>query len=1092
MRKTILILAILLGLFSAKADEAFKVKYNRNTSNEVQLDFVLGEYKVIQTRLNSVIYNKIEFQHPITTEKKGYAELPYLHASIELMNNNNVSIEVEPGEYIDYQLDYDLVPSRGTIYRSQNPTKIPYTIDPASITDSWYPNNLVKNTEPYILKDKRGVNIFVYPFVYNAKQRTLRVYKTLKVRVVENKTKQINPLKQSVKSELIEMKSIYQSIFINYKAPKNIDIDQYGDILLITTARDTVAIKPYIKWKREKGFNVEQQVVATSTNVKSLIKQRYNANNNILYAVLVGDWDDLKSDLGPQSGPMDPQLGCVAGTDKVADIIIGRISANSSTDVTNQINKFISYEQNPDLNAAWYSEAMGISSSEGGSGKGDDGEADSTHQRIIFENKLSKFTYTKYHRVSDPTAVAADITAGVESGVSIINYSGHGSQTAWSTTNFSNTKVDALKNENRTPVIISVACNNGDFHKGKCFAEAWLRKSNGGAIAMLAASISQPWDPPMRGQDYFNDILTGGYNYDNNNGQSGINTTEGRSIFGSIAFNSLALMTTESNGESDWNTVKTWNIFGDPTIQVRTKSPGTLAISNNKILTGVDFTTTVTVAGIPAAGAQLCISKDGKYFSAMSNATGQVTIPHTFTNGTAKLVVTAQNATTIYEDANIIQTNGPYIIVSSTSINDATANNNQLLDFNETALLNVDIKNVGLENTTGISASLTSSDPLITIINNSHSFGDINSDEIIQGNDAFSIKLADNIPDQHVVKFDIDFTNSASETWNAPIYIVGNAPNINLESMSISNESGIVNGILEAGETADLEIEIKNIGHATSLVGNALISTLSSDLIINNNSKNITALAPNATLKVNFSVTADAGVDLGTPATIKCEIETGKYNFNKDFSFKIGEVPIYMMSNNTIESCVGKFTDTGGETGDYQKNETYVLTIKPSTLDSKVRLNFTSFNIESGYDFMYIYDGSSVSATQIGNKYTGTNSPGEIIATNAAGALTIKFKSDAIVNKGGWVAEISCAVITNITTTKEEFSIYPNPASSTVNINCLNEGQYEILNLAGVIVSRNYLERGHNSIDIKSLKTGVYIVKVKNTNKSAAYKLIVK
>lgn len=1089
--KIIIISALFLGIFSVKAQEGFKVKYIQTKSDEVQLDFTLGNYKVDNKRLNSKIYSKIEFQHPITTEKKGYAELPYLHASIELQNNNNVSLEVIPGEFTEYKLDYDLIPSRGVIYRNQDPKKVPYTIDPASITDSWYPQNLVKSTDPYILKDKRGINVYVYPFSYNAKLKTLRVYKTLKVIITENNTPQINPLNNTVNSELIEMRSIYNSVFLNNTTPKSLGINQFGDILLITTARDTAAIAPYIQWKREKGFNVERQVVATGTNVKSLIQQRYTANNNILYAVLVGDWDDIKSDVGSQSGPMDPQLGCVVGTDDVADIIIGRISAGSSTDVTNQINKFISYEKTPDNNATWYSAALGIASDEGGSGSGDDTEADTTHQRIIYENKLSQYTYTQDNRIYDPGATASQVSTVVNSGVSIINYSGHGSMDAWGSSYFSNNNISNLTNGSKTPFIISVACNNGDFHQGTCFAEAWLRKSNGGAIAMLAASISQPWDPPMRGQDYFNDILTGGYNYSNYTSQSGINTTEGRSIYGSIVFNALTLMTTESNGSSDWETVKAWNIFGDPTIQVRTKSPDTLILSNSNIITGVNFTTIVTVSGVPTEGAQVCISQGGQYFSAISDASGQVNIPHTFSNGNVKLVVTAHNATTIYVSSAVIQTNGPYIIMESKSIDDSNANNNQLLDFSETAFLNIDARNVGLQNTTGVNATITSTDSYITINNGSHTYGNIDSNTTVTGSNAFSISLANNVPDQHIISFDLNFVDDSLETWNSPIFIVANAPIIDLESMSFSNESITADGRLEVGETADITILIKNKGHALSLAGNAVISTLSTDLVINNASQTLAALAPNATVSINFNVTANSNVDLGTPAMVTCDITSGMYNFNNDFDFIIGEIPEYRMANNIIETCVGKFFDTGGESGDYQNNESFTITFKPSTAGAVVKMDFTSFDTENGYDYMYIYDGNSTNSTQIGVDYTGTNSPGLVEATNADGMLTIKFTSDYMAKSTGWSADISCGIPSSINEIEEEFSIYPNPATNKVNIKTLNDGEFEILNIAGAIVKKDLLERGNNSINIEELKAGAYIIRIRNSNKASAYKLIV-
>ncbi len=180
------------------------------------------------------------------------------------------------------------------------------------------------------------------------------------------------------------------------------------------------------------------------------------------------------------------------------------------------------------------------------------------------------------------------------------------------------------------------------FNSGSdCFAEAWLKKANGGAVMTMMSTINQPWNPPMRGEDYFNDMLIGGYDYTAHPGQNGISTTEGRTTIGAIAFNGLVLMCTESGGGDDWETAKTWHLFGDPSMQPRTDIPGDLVISNNIIMVGVPYITTVSGPNGPVEGAMVCLSKDGGYFSAITDATGAVNIPNDLTPGIAKLVVTA-------------------------------------------------------------------------------------------------------------------------------------------------------------------------------------------------------------------------------------------------------------------------------------------------------------------------------------------------------------------------------------------------------------------------------------------------------------------
>ena len=147
-----------------------------------------------------------------------------------------------------------------------------------------------------------------------------------------------------------------------------------------------------INWKKEKGYNVWKEVVTAGTNVKNLIKQKYNANPAILFVQLVGDWADIKCDIGgEENAPMDPMLGCVVGTDNFPDIAIGRFSANSDTHVTIQVNKSINYEKNP--SGVWYDKAISVASNEG-AGIGDDGEIDYQHTNIIYNYKLNPVSYT--------------------------------------------------------------------------------------------------------------------------------------------------------------------------------------------------------------------------------------------------------------------------------------------------------------------------------------------------------------------------------------------------------------------------------------------------------------------------------------------------------------------------------------------------------------------------------------------------------------------------------------------------------------------------------------------------------------------------
>ncbi len=68
----------------------------------------------------------------------------------------------------------------------------------------------------------------------------------------------------------------------------------------------------------------------------------------------------------------------------------------------------------------------------------------------------------------------------------------------------------------------------------------------------------------------------------------------------------------------------------------------------------------------------------------------------------------------------------------------------------------------------------------------------------------------------------------------------------------------------------------------------------------------------------------------------------------------------YLMSNASVTTCSGSFYDSGGSGGTYAASQSFTKTFCPATVGSKMSFNFTAFDIESNFDFLYIYDGNSL------------------------------------------------------------------------------------------------------------------------------------
>ncbi len=105
----------------------------------------------------------------------------------------------------------------------------------------------------------------------------------------------------------------------------------------------------------------------------------------------------------------------------------------------------------------------------------------------------------------------------------------------------------------------------------------------------------------------------------------------------------------------------------------------------------------------------------------------------------------------------------------------------------------------------------------------------------------------------------------------------------------------------------------------------------------------------------------------------------------------------------TITSTSGTLYDTGGAAGNYPDDQRQLWLIQPPTAQT-ITLEFTAFDLETNWDYLYIYDGDSLDDPLIGI-YTGTSSPGVIISSG--NSLLLEFRSDCNTTAPGWVVNFT-------------------------------------------------------------------------------------
>ena len=94
----------------------------------------------------------------------------------------------------------------------------------------------------------------------------------------------------------------------------------------------------------------------------------------------------------------------------------------------------------------------------------------------------------------------------------------------------------------------------------------------------------------------------------------------------------------------------------------------------------------------------------------------------------------------------------------------------------------------------------------------------------------------------------------------------------------------------------------------------------------------------------------------------------------------------------------------GGDEGtfdhlNYSDDERFIWVIR-SEENSQITLDFTTFDLETDYDFLWIYDGDNEFAPKIGR--WNTMSPGSV--TSSGNALCVEFRSDCLTTAEGWRA----------------------------------------------------------------------------------------
>ena len=158
---------------------------------------------------------------------------------------------------------------------------------------------------------------------------------------------------------------------------------------------------------------------------------------------------------------------------------------------------------------------------------------------------------------------------------------------------------------------------------------------------------------------------------------------------------------------------------------------------------------------------------------------------------------------------------------------------------------------------------------------------------------------------------------------------------------------------------------------------------------------------------------------------------------------------------------------------DYGNDERKIWVIQGPE-ESTIQLDFSSFSLETDFDFLWIYDGDNVFAPKIGR--WNTQSPGMV--QSSSNVMCVEFRSDCMTTDAGWEASWKALMpSTPIPEIEIGEGVYPNPTDGKFWIKSDQEGFTDmvVFDVYGTEwVRARFVDT--MEIDISNWPSGVYIV----------------
>ncbi len=903
----------------------------------------LSSFSAMEVNTKAGLFTQLSLQGYNHSNEEGAPMLPVLKKLIEVpyganyeIGFNNLTVHtIQLGEYNVNSL---LIPAQPPVSKSDDYENLPFVIDQEIYeTDNWYGQEVVRVIDLGEMRGVKMARLEIAPFMYNPVTGELQVILGFdcEIRFVGARTDQTENEKERVYSPWFE--ATFNQL-INHTKP---DINLNGGDAIIDVAPVTYIIvsdpmfeeilQPFVQWKTKKGYNVVEAytnnplVGSTTTSIKNYLKNFYQSPpegyHPQSFVLIVGDVAQVPAFNGTTNSHVTDLYYCEYTNDFFPECFYGRFSASNLSQLQPQIDKTLEYEQYTFPDPSFLDEVVMVAG------------ADGSHQLTWGNGQINygtQYYFNAAHGLTSHTYLqpepsggnySASIRQDVSNGVAYANYSAHCSPSGWADPNFTIGHISALTNFHRYPLMVGNCCSSVEFDNN-CFGEEILRAPLKGAIGYIGGSNSTYWDEDFWwGVGFENISANPSYNSDHLGAydrtfhdRTGITTNDWFITQGQMP--SAGNLTVSQSGSSlEHYYWEIYHLMGDPSLMVYFSQPPDITANYPAIMPLASETFTINTEPY----AYVAISRDGVLHGAtLANSAGVaelVLIPIT-DPGEADVVITGQNLKPFLGSVLVSSPQGAFVTINEVLIDDATGNGDGQADIGETIKLDASFKNLGNEEAANLTITISSENDFITIIQPNSAISVIAPGQTITVDDAFELSIAENIPDNETINFDLVITDGTN-TWESTFSITGHAPVLEYSSFSISDQLGNNNGQIDPGETVTMIIEVNNIGSSTAFEVFGELSSSSSYISILSGQPQLFAnILPDGTASAGFEIFCSESTPVGQNISFTVNINaTFGISAQGSFSVIAGQIPILIIdldaNNNSASEILASITELG-------------------------------------------------------------------------------------------------------------------------------------------------------------------------------------